>query len=85
MKQTLILCVLLLLFVFSKKGGEIRKNIDIRVAILEAKLKHYEIAEELGIHEFAFSRKLRYELTADEKQKILNVIEKLKQKSKSWR
>ena len=75
------MCVLLFLFVFSKKGGEIRNNIDIRVAILESKLKHYEIAKELGIHEFAFSRKLRYELSEEEKQKILRVIEKLKNKT----
>jgi len=58
-----------------------RNNIDIRVAILESKLKHYEIAKELGIHEFAFSRKLRYELSEEEKEKILKTIKKLQSKN----
>ena len=49
--------------------------------MLESKLKHYEIAKELGIHEFAFSRKLRYELSEEEKEKILKTIKKLQSKN----
>ena len=52
-------------------------NIDIRNAIKKARLFCWEVAEELGISESYFSRKLRKELPQDEKARILAAIEKL--------
>lgn len=57
-------------------------NQDIRIAILQANLKHYQIANKLGIQEESFSRKLRYELAESEKFKVLNAIEELKKEKK---
>ena len=56
---------------------------EIRIAIIKAKLKHYQVAKELGIHKYSLSRKLRYELSSKEKQKILNAILKLKNNNSS--
>lgn len=52
-------------------------NIEIREAIKRARLFGYEVAEALGISETHFSRKLRKELPADEKARVLTAIEKL--------
>lgn len=51
-------------------------NIEIRSALKEKRMYNYELAEMLGITEWTLSRKLRKELPQDEKQKILDVIEK---------
>jgi len=82
MKQTIFVCFIVS-FCFLKKGGEIRNNTEIRIAIIKAKLKHYQVAKELGIHKYSLSRKLRYELSSKEKQKILNAILKLKNNNSS--
>ena len=52
-------------------------NSDIRVMAKKQNVWLWQIAEELGITEFTFSRKLRKELAADEKNRILQIIEKL--------
>lgn len=54
------------------------KNLDIRAAAKAAGVKLWEIGDELGLTDFNFSRKLRYELKPDEKQVIFQIIEKLK-------
>ena len=54
-------------------------NIEIRQALKEKRLFSYEVAEALGIAETTMSRKMRKELDADEKKKILEVIDKLAQ------
>lgn len=59
-----------------RKGGAIMANIEIRNALKKKKLFNYELADMLGITEWTLSRKLRKELPQDEKQKILEVIEK---------
>lgn len=53
-------------------------NLEIRQAISNSGLPHYEIAHRLGIHENTLGRKLRYELSQEEKTKILNIIEENK-------
>lgn len=53
-------------------------NQDIRIAILQANLKHYQVAKKIGIPAESFSRKLRYELSESEKDRILNAIKELK-------
>lgn len=49
-------------------------NLEIRQAIKNKKLTHYEIAHRLNISETTLCRKLRYELPQEEKEKILKVI-----------
>jgi predicted XRE-type DNA-binding protein len=49
-------------------------NIEIRVALLEAGMKKWELADRLGIPDSSLSRKLRKEIQGDEKQKILELI-----------
>lgn len=52
-------------------------NKDIRSAAKAAGVLHWEIAEKLGIQDSAFSRKLRRELPAEEREKILGIINEL--------
>lgn len=53
------------------------KNLDIRKKAQETKVKLWEIAQELNITDGNFSRKLRKELSAQEKEKIFHLIEKI--------
>lgn len=53
------------------------KNEEIRIAAKEADIKLWEVAEKMGMHDSCFSRKLRKELSASEKEKILRVINEL--------
>lgn len=52
-------------------------NKEIRCALINYDVKQYRVAEEIGISETGFSRKLRKELPQEEKEKILAAIEKL--------
>lgn len=52
-------------------------NREIKSAAKSAGVYHWEIAEELGIQDSAFSRKLRRELPQDEKEKVLSIIDRL--------
>ena len=49
-------------------------NKEIREAILKNGLNYYEVAKRLNISDGTLYRKLRYELPQEEKQKILEVI-----------
>lgn len=53
------------------------KNCDIRNAANAAGVRLWQIAETLGIADSNFSKKLRHELSIDEKEKIFAVIEGL--------
>ena len=55
----------------------VMKNIDIRLAIANKRLRNYEVAAACGVSEFTFSRWLREELPQEKKKHILNVIENL--------
>lgn len=50
---------------------------DIRRTAMAAGVKLWQIADELGIADCNFSRKLRKELSADEKEKIFKIIDKI--------
>ena len=52
-------------------------NKEIKYALIGYDVKQYRVAEEIGISETGFSRKLRKELPQEEKDKILAVIERL--------
>lgn len=53
-------------------------NNRIRTSIYANGLRHWEVADALGINEATLSRKLRHELPEDEEQRILEVIENLR-------
>lgn len=54
-------------------------NIEIRNSAKNSGIKLWQIAAYLGINDGNFSRKLRQELTHDEKMKILAIIDRLAQ------
>lgn len=53
------------------------KNLDIRELLKEKRVRQWQVADKLGIAEMTLVRKLRYELSAEEKQKIFTIIEEL--------
>ena len=53
------------------------KNVEIRSAYMLAGIKQWQLAEAMGISETHLSRKLRKELPQEEKQTILEIIERL--------
>lgn len=56
-------------------------NKEIRAAISDAKLKYWQVADALSMSDGAFSRKLRKELTAEEKETVLQAIRRLKEEA----
>lgn len=52
-------------------------NKEIRNAAGGHGIRLWQVAEAIGMNEFAFSRKMRKEIPQAEKEKILAVIEKL--------
>lgn len=52
-------------------------NRDIKLAAAGAGVRMWQIADVLGILDYNFSRKLRRELPAEEKEKIFDIIRKL--------
>jgi transcriptional regulator with XRE-family HTH domain len=54
------------------------KNIEIRNLIKQKRLKHYEVAEAIGISEYTLSKWLHSEMTAERKEKVLQAIESIK-------
>lgn len=53
------------------------KNIDIRRAAAGSGVRLWQIADALGMTDGNFSRKLRKELSQEEKQMILEIIERI--------
>ena len=61
----------------------ILKNLNVRNQAKIHGLKLWEIAEEYGVTDSTFSRKLRHELSEEESEKIIMIIENLsKRRSK---
>ena len=54
-----------------------KQNGIVREAALRKGVYLWEIAQELGVTDGTFSRKLRKELSQEETQKILEIIERL--------
>ena len=65
------------IIIFFSKEGEKMANEDIRAAIKNSKIKYWQVANEYGINDGNFSRKLRKELPQDEKEKIFYIIKNL--------
>lgn len=55
------------------------RNKEIRKAISNNNLKYWQVAQLYGLTDGNFSRLLRNELTNEKKEKILKIIEKLKE------
>lgn len=53
------------------------KNQDIRQAAAGAGIRLWQIADKLGVNDGNFSRKLRREFSAEEKEKIFAIINEL--------
>ena len=52
-------------------------NSDIKLKAAGAGVKLWHIAAELGIPDSSLSRKLRYKLSQDEREKIFGIIDRL--------
>ena len=52
-------------------------NKDIREAAKRARVYLWQVAEALGVNDGNFSRKLRKELPMEEKEKVLEIIDRL--------
>lgn len=57
--------------------GDYLKNAEIRSRIKSAGLRHWQIAEAMGVNEFSFSRMLRHELPTEKQKYILQLIHKM--------
>ena len=55
------------------------KNNDIKAAAKQARVRLWQVAEAYGMNDGNFSRKLRKELPQEEKEKILEIIDRLAQ------
>ncbi len=53
-------------------------NLEVRREALRAGVRHWRIADELGISEMKLCRMLRHELPEAEKKRILGAIDRLK-------
>ncbi len=58
-------------------------NEDLRRIIFESNIPKWKIAKEYGCTDSTFSKKLRMELPQEEKDKIIEIINKLKFDSSS--
>lgn len=63
---------------FFSKGVKNMANREIRTAAAAAGVRLWRVAAALGMTDSSFSRKLRFELSAEEKKKILDIIGALK-------
>lgn len=54
-------------------------NKDIRQEITKARIRFYEVAAKLGMTDSTLSRKLRYELSDEEKSKIRQTINEIRE------
>lgn len=53
-------------------------NLEIRVLLEKSRIRHFELAKELGIADTTLSKRLRYEVTPKQKQEIIEAIERIK-------
>lgn len=75
---------ILILVTLTKEGGKNpMANESIKLYALKKQVPFWKIAEKLNIHESTFSRKLRHELTAEEKAQIRSFIDELAKKKEA--
>lgn len=54
-------------------------NIDIKQRAVASGVRHWQIAQELGVSDFTFSRMLRNELEKEKKEQIFRIIDQIAQ------
>lgn len=54
------------------------RNAFVRSAMAEANIRHWQLANQLGISRVTLQDRLRYELTKEERQKIIAAITALR-------
>ena len=54
-----------------------QNNFDVKVALIKAGVKQYEVARALGISEYTLCRWLRNELVPERKETILATIQRI--------
>jgi len=59
-------------------------NETIRFEMMRKKISQWKLAEALGISESSLNRKLRKELSAEEKEELLNTIKEMKPDDNYW-
>ena len=59
------------------KGAVAVNNESIREEMQKNGVAQWQVADELGISEGTLSRKMRYELTLEDKRRVLNAIAKV--------
>ena len=59
-------------------------NLDIRKAIETNNFKYWQVANKLGMTDWNFSRMLRVELKKENKDRVLNAINELKEEREEW-
>ena len=59
-------------------------NLDIRKAIETNNFKYWQVANKLGMTDGNFSRMLRVELKKENKHRVLNAINELKEEREEW-
>ena len=57
------------------------RNLDIRVMVSESGLRYIDIAKQMGISRVWLSNLMRYDLTPQNREKILKAIRELKGES----
>ena len=61
----------------------LRANSDVRSHAKEAGVFLYQIADAIGVSEPTIIRKLRYELSKEEKEKYFGIIDSIKEQQKA--
>lgn len=74
----LVLFVLLSKYRKDRKRGENMSGAEIKKAITDAGLKVWQVAYAYGVTDGNFSRKLRKDFSDADTQKVLSIIEELK-------
>lgn len=55
----------------------LKANIEIRAMLKEKKIPVYAVADIMGVHENTVFRRLRFELSDDEKAEFISIINEL--------
>ena len=60
------------------------RNLDIRDKLKKSHVFQYGLAEAMGISEMTLLKRLRKELNSEEKEKIIKIIDELKEGGKKY-
>lgn len=58
-------------------------NFDIKIIAMKNDVRLYEIAQQLGISESAFNRRMRKELSSADRERFLRAIEEIADEKKA--